>query len=162
MQEERGLLQEPGIHTWWLRLCDHWWIRITYAQQSRAILQFWESKQRDLFQWCSRRNPDTGNIRVEALRNPFVQLLAQVLGVAYLDAICWQGTWRWCTTIQAAQIWSLLSAHSLVLWEINLLFKLAEEGIDNLLVEQMELDELRRLNVKLTSGCYPLLVTSDP
>jgi hypothetical protein len=26
----------------------------------------------------------------------------------------------------------------------------------------MELDELRRLNVKLTSGCYPLLVTSDP
>ncbi len=26
----------------------------------------------------------------------------------------------------------------------------------------MELDELRRLNMKLTLGCYPLLVTSDP
>jgi hypothetical protein len=25
----------------------------------------------------------------------------------------------------------------------------------------MELEELRRLNMKLTSGCYPLLVTSD-
>ena len=40
--------------------------------------------------------------------------------------------------------------------------KLSAEGIEHILVEQMELDELRRLNVKLTSGCYPLLVTSDP
>ena len=43
-----------------------------------------------------------------------------------------------------------------------MIFKLAAEGIEHLLVEQMELDELRRLNFKLTSGCYPLLVTSDP
>ena len=50
----------------------------------------------------------------------------------------------------------------LLFCERHLLFKLAEEGIDHLLVEQMELDELRRLNVKLTSGCYPLLVISDP
>ena len=40
--------------------------------------------------------------------------------------------------------------------------RLAAERIEHLLVEQMELDELRCLNVKLTSGCYPLLVTSDP
>jgi len=40
--------------------------------------------------------------------------------------------------------------------------RLAAERIEHLLVEQMELDELRLLNVKLTSGCYPLLVTSDP
>jgi hypothetical protein len=44
----------------------------------------------------------------------------------------------------------------------DLIVKLAAEGIEHLLVEQMELDELRRLNLKLTSGCYPLLVTSDP
>lgn len=43
-----------------------------------------------------------------------------------------------------------------------MIVKLAAEGIEHLLVEQMELDELRRLNFKLTSGCYPLLVTSDP
>ena len=40
--------------------------------------------------------------------------------------------------------------------------KLAAERIGHILVEQMELDEFRRLNVKLTSGCYPLWVTSDP
>ena len=40
--------------------------------------------------------------------------------------------------------------------------KLAAERIEHLLVEQIELDELRHLNKKLTSGCYPLLVTSDP
>ena len=40
--------------------------------------------------------------------------------------------------------------------------KLSAERIEHLLVEQMELDELRRLNMKLTSGCYALLVTSDP
>ena len=40
--------------------------------------------------------------------------------------------------------------------------RLAAERIEHLFVEQMELDELRCLNVKLTSGCYPLLVTSDP
>jgi hypothetical protein len=40
--------------------------------------------------------------------------------------------------------------------------KLSAERIEHLLVEQMELDELRRLKMKLTSGCYPLIVTSDP
>ena len=40
--------------------------------------------------------------------------------------------------------------------------KLVAERIEHILVEQMELDELRRLNIKLTSGCYPLVVTSDP
>ena len=40
--------------------------------------------------------------------------------------------------------------------------KLVAERIEHILVEQMELDELRRLNMKLTSGCYPLLMTSDP
>jgi hypothetical protein len=40
--------------------------------------------------------------------------------------------------------------------------RLAAERIEHLLVEQMELDELRLLNVKLYTGCYPLLVTSDP
>ncbi len=50
----------------------------------------------------------------------------------------------------------------LLFCENNLVNKLAVEGIEHILVEQMELDELRCLNVKLTSGCYPLLVTSDP
>ncbi len=40
--------------------------------------------------------------------------------------------------------------------------KLVAERIEHILVEQMELDELRRLTMKLTSGCYPLLMTSDP
>ncbi len=40
--------------------------------------------------------------------------------------------------------------------------KLVAERIEHILFEQMELDELRRLNIKLTSGCYPLVVTSDP
>ena len=54
-------------------------------------------------------------------------------------------------------------SHPILLFcENNLVTKLAVEGIEHILVEQMELDELRRLNVKLTSGCYPLLVTSDP
>ena len=54
-------------------------------------------------------------------------------------------------------------SHAILLFcENNLVTKLAVEGIEHILVEQMELDELRRLNVKLTSGCYPLLVTSDP
>ncbi len=54
-------------------------------------------------------------------------------------------------------------SHPVLLFcENNLFTKLAVEGIEHILVEQMELDELRRLNVKLTSEYYPLLVTSDP
>ncbi len=50
----------------------------------------------------------------------------------------------------------------LLFCENDMIAELAAERIEHLLVEQLELDELRCLNKKLTSGCYPLLVTSDP
>jgi hypothetical protein len=54
-------------------------------------------------------------------------------------------------------------SHPILLFcENDMIAKLSAEGIEHILVEQMELEELRRLNMKLTSGCYPLLVTSDP
>ncbi len=39
---------------------------------------------------------------------------------------------------------------------------LSAERIHCILVKQIALDELRRLKIKLTSRCYPLLESSDP
>ena len=53
--------------------------------------------------------------------------------------------------------------HPILLFcEINMVNMLIDQRIEHVKVEQMQLDELRRLNFKLLSGCYPLLVTSDP
>ena len=58
---------------------------------------------------------------------------------------------------------SEINSHPILLYcELNMVAKLVDERIEHVLVEQMQLEELRNLNIKLSSGCYPLLVTSDP
>ena len=58
---------------------------------------------------------------------------------------------------------SEINSHPILLYcELNMVAKLVNERIEHVLVEQMQLEELRNLNIKLSSGCYPLLVTSDP
>ena len=58
---------------------------------------------------------------------------------------------------------SEIHSHPILLFcELNMVAKLVHEKIEYVLVEQMQLEELRNLNIKLSSGCYPLLVTSDP
>ena len=58
---------------------------------------------------------------------------------------------------------SEIHSHPILLYcELNMVAKLVDERIEHVLVEQMQLEELRNLNIKLASGCYPLLVTSDP
>ena len=57
---------------------------------------------------------------------------------------------------------SEIHSHPILLYcELNMVAKLVDERIEHVLVEQMQLEELRNLNIKLSSGCYPRLVTSD-
>ncbi len=53
-------------------------------------------------------------------------------------------------------------SHPILLFGENNLLAIAAEGMGRIFVDQMELDDLRRLKGKLTSGYYPLFVTSDP
>ena len=58
---------------------------------------------------------------------------------------------------------SEIHSHPILLYcELNMVAKLVDERIEHVLVEQMQLEELRNLNINLASGFYPLLVASDP
>ncbi len=56
----------------------------------------------------------------------------------------------------------VFSHPNLLLCLNDIISKLAAERIEHLFVEQIELDELRHLNRKITLGCYPLVKTPDP